>query len=75
MYISCAVAHEANHLRGFTIMRNLYHSLLLLIATSTQKELARHVRVLKVENQILRSKLPARVPVTVKEKGNAEVRH
>jgi putative transposase len=49
-------------------MRNIYRSLLLIIAGATQKELARQVRYLKVENQILRSKLPARVPVTEKEK-------
>jgi putative transposase len=51
-------------------MRNIYRSLLLLliIAGATQKELARQVRYLKVENQILRSKLPARVPVTEKER-------
>jgi putative transposase len=49
-------------------MRNVYRSLLLIIAGATQKELARQVRYLKVENQILRSKLPARVPVTEKEK-------
>ncbi len=60
-------------MRELAIMRNLYHSLLLMIATSTQKELARHVRFLKVENQILRSKLSARVPVTAKEK-NRQIR-
>jgi len=49
-------------------MKNLYQSLLLLIAGSTQKELARQVRYLKVENEILRSKLPKRVQVTEKEK-------
>jgi putative transposase len=49
-------------------MKNLYQSLLLLIAGSTQKELARQVRYLKVENEILRCKLPNRVPVTDKEK-------
>jgi hypothetical protein len=49
-------------------MRNIYRSLLLIIAGATQKELARQVRNLKVENQILRSKLPARVPVTEREK-------
>jgi putative transposase len=49
-------------------MKNLYQSLLLLIAGSTQQELARQVRYLKVENEILRSKLPKRVPVTEKEK-------
>lgn len=49
-------------------MKNLYQSLLLLIAGSTQQELARQVRYLKVENEILRSKLPKRVEVTPKEK-------
>jgi len=49
-------------------MKNLYHSLLLLIAGSTQKELAAQLRYLKTENEILRSKLPKRVPVTAQEK-------
>jgi putative transposase len=49
-------------------MRNVYRSLLLLLAGATQKELARHVRYLKVENQILRSKLPDRVQVTPQER-------
>ena len=49
-------------------MKNLYHRLLLLIAGSTQKELAAQIRYLKIENEILRSKLPKRVPVTDKER-------
>lgn len=50
-------------------MKNLYHRLLLLlIAGSTEKELARQVRYLKIENVILRSKLPKRVPVTEQER-------
>jgi len=49
-------------------MRNIYRSLLLLIAGATQKELARQVRYLKLENEILRGKLPARVPVTPQER-------
>ena len=48
-------------------MKNLYQRLLLLIAGATQLELARHVRYLKIENEILRSKLPKRVPVTPQE--------
>ena len=48
-------------------MRNIYNTLLLLIG-ATQKELARQVTYLKVENKILRSKLPARVRVTTAEK-------
>lgn len=49
-------------------MRNVYRKLLLLIAGATQKELARQVQYLKIENQILRSKLPARVSVTPQER-------
>jgi len=49
-------------------MRNINRSLLLLIAGATQKELARQVRYLKIENQILRSKLPFRVSVTAQER-------
>ncbi|QDU29443.1 hypothetical protein ETAA8_45530 [Anatilimnocola aggregata] len=33
---------------------NIFQSLLLVIAGATQKELARQVKYLKVENQILR---------------------
>ena len=40
----------------------------MVIAGATQKELARHVRYLKIENQILRSKLPKRVSVTPQER-------
>jgi putative transposase len=49
-------------------MSNIYRSLLLVIAGATQKELARQVKYLKVENQILRSRLPSRVFVTPKER-------
>jgi len=49
-------------------MASIFRSLLLVIAGCTQKELARQVRYLKVENEILRSKLPARITVTPKER-------
>jgi putative transposase len=49
-------------------MRNIYRSLLMVIAGFTQKELARQVKYLKIENQILRSKLPARVTITEQER-------
>ncbi|UUO05345.1 integrase core domain-containing protein [Blastopirellula sp. J2-11] len=42
--------------------------MLLLIAGSTQKELAAQIRYLKVENEVLRSKLPRRISVTAQEK-------
>ncbi len=49
-------------------MQNNYTKLLLLIAGATQKELARQVQFLKIENQILRTKLPGRIPVTPQER-------
>ncbi|WP_145091751.1 hypothetical protein [Anatilimnocola aggregata] len=49
-------------------MTNVFQSLLLVIAGATQKELARQVKYLKVENQILRSKLPKRITFTPKER-------
>ncbi|XZE33891.1 integrase core domain-containing protein [Pirellulaceae bacterium SH501] len=48
--------------------RNVYTSLLLVIAGSTDKELARQVNYLKAENQILRSRLPGRISLTEREK-------
>jgi putative transposase len=49
-------------------MQNIYHSLLLLLAGVTQKELARQVRYLTVENQLLRSRLPRRLTLTMQER-------
>jgi putative transposase len=49
------------------LVRNVYRSLLLLVG-ATQKELARYVRYLQVENRILRSKLPKKVVVTPQER-------
>ena len=40
-------------------MKNIYRSLLLLLVGATQKELARQVRYLTVENQLLRSQAAA----------------
>jgi putative transposase len=49
-------------------MRPLVNRLLLILATATDRELARHVKFLKVENEILRNKLPARITITPKER-------
>lgn len=49
-------------------MSNVFQSLLLVIATATHKELARQIKFLKVENQILRSKLPQRITITPQER-------
>src|SRR5688572_24955519 len=58
----------SRHFLYCTRMTNIFQSLLLVIAGATQKELARQVKYLKVENEILRSKLPKRITVTPKEK-------
>jgi len=49
-------------------MISIYRSLLLVIAGATNKELARQVRYLSVENDVLRAKLPARITITPKER-------
>jgi len=48
--------------------RNVYNSLLLVIARPTDRELARQVSYLKSENQILRSRLPERLILKQREK-------
>jgi hypothetical protein len=49
-------------------MASIFQSLLLVIAGSTQRELARQVKYLTVENQILLRKLPGRITITPKER-------
>lgn len=47
---------------------SVFQSLLLVLAGATPKELARQIKYLKVENDILRGKLPKRITVTAKRK-------
>jgi putative transposase len=49
-------------------MTTIWHSFLLLLARAADRELAKMVQFLKVENQILRSKLPRRIAVTLPER-------
>lgn len=49
-------------------MKTLWQSFFLLLATATDKELARQVQLLKVKNDILRRKLPRRITVTARER-------
>src|SRR5438132_2754309 len=51
-----------------TLMRALFQPLLLLLASATDRELARHIQYLKEENRILRGKLPQRITVTPRER-------
>jgi putative transposase len=47
-----------------TDLRGVFESLLLLIARTADRELARLAQYLKAENRLLRGKLPKRVEVT-----------
>jgi len=49
-------------------MSKIFHPLLALIASSTDRELAKYVEFLKYENRILRSRLPKQVHTTVDER-------
>jgi putative transposase len=49
-------------------MERLFQSLFLLLATAAGNTLAKQVQFLKVENEILRSKLPRRIRVTPRER-------
>ena len=42
-------------------MSRIFHPLMYLLACATRQELARQVQYLKVENEILRAKLPKKV--------------
>jgi putative transposase len=48
--------------------RSIVQSLFLLLATATDRQLARHIEYLKTENRILRDRLPQRIVLTVSER-------
>jgi putative transposase len=49
-------------------MLRLFQPFFVLLATATDRELARMIQYLKVENQVLRGKLPQRITVTPRER-------
>ena len=49
-------------------MQAIYRAFLTYLAAATDREMARQVEYLKVENAILRNKLPKRITVTSKER-------
>ena len=49
-------------------MKAVFQSFLLMLATATDRVLAKQVQFLKIENQILRGKLPKRITVTPQER-------
>jgi putative transposase len=50
------------------MMKGVFQSFLLLLATATDRELAHQVQYLRAENRILRGKLPKRLTVTPPER-------
>ena len=42
-------------------MAKIFHPLLALIASGTDRELAKYVQYLKAENKILRSRIPGEI--------------
>ena len=57
-----------NPVRRRPMRRQPLHPLLFLLAGASQPELIRQIQYLKVENRILRSRLPRRVVVTRRER-------
>ena len=51
-----------------TAMNKIYHPLLALIASATDRELAKYVEYLKHENKILRARLPKQIHTTFEER-------
>jgi putative transposase len=49
-------------------MTKIYHSLLALIASATESELAKYVEYLKAENRVLRARLPKQVHTRPQER-------
>lgn len=49
-------------------MTRVFQSLFLMLASATRQELARHVKYLKAENVLLRSRLPKRIDLEPKER-------
>jgi putative transposase len=50
-------------------MPHVFHPLLALIASATDRELAKYVEYLKYENKILRARLPKQIHTTTEERG------
>ncbi|HBN78187.1 MAG TPA: hypothetical protein DD473_20730 [Planctomycetaceae bacterium] len=49
-------------------MAKIFHPLLALIASATDRELAKYVEYLKAENQILRARIPGQIHTTANER-------
>ena len=52
-------------------MSKLFHPLLALMASASDRELAKYVEYLKEENKILRARIPGQVHTTAHERSNA----
>ena len=57
-----------NYTNSYTINGSLFQEFLVLLGRMTQDQLIRQIEFMKVENEILRSKLPRRITTTPAEK-------
>ena len=57
-----------DHTKSYTINGNLFQEFLGLLGKMAHSDLIRQIEYIKVENEILRSKLPGRITTTPAEK-------
>ena len=57
-----------NHTNSYTINSSLFQEFLGLLGNMAHSDLIRQIEYIKVENEILRSKLPKRITTTPAEK-------
>jgi putative transposase len=67
VYNECVTASKISTYDN-TRMSRIYHPLLALIASATDRELAKYVEYLKHENKVLRARLPKQVHTTWEER-------
>ena len=66
-YNECAT-RVTNYTYDHTAMPKLFHPLLKLIASATDRELAKYVEYLKEENKILRARIPGQIHTKPEER-------
>ena len=59
LYKGCTTSSQTTHY-DITDMTKLFHPLLAMLASSTDRELAKYVQFLKEENRILRARVPGK---------------
>ena len=65
MSLLCGEFYRTHDIPGWT---QVFHPLLALIASATDRELAKYVEYLKEENKILRARIPGQIHTRPKER-------